>query len=76
MEELNLNHCQAEPSGPEAPDSDRIFNPRDFVAQSRDFFLPAGCGQRYVTPAGDLVHPDRMAELDFLAQWLRAGQVS
>ncbi|CAK9089670.1 unnamed protein product [Durusdinium trenchii] len=73
MEELNLTACQAEPCA-EPQSEDRIFSTRDFVAQSRDFFLPAGCGQRYVTPAGDLIHPDRMAEFDFLASWLRAGQ--
>ena len=49
------------------------FSSSSCFAQSRDFFLPAGCGQRYVTPAGDLIHPG-VLKFDMSASWLRQGQ--
>lgn len=52
----------------------RIFPSSQFLVQSRDFFLPAGCGQRYGTPAGDLIHPSMLADFDMGAAWLRNGQ--
>eukprot|EP00931_Biecheleriopsis_adriatica_P012073 TRINITY_DN11316_c0_g1_i2.p1 TRINITY_DN11316_c0_g1~~TRINITY_DN11316_c0_g1_i2.p1 ORF type:complete len:551 (+),score=94.52 TRINITY_DN11316_c0_g1_i2:40-1692(+) len=54
-------------------DEKQLFLPGQFVAHSRDFFLPAGRGQRYVTPAGDLVDPGKL-QFDVGASWLREGQ--
>ena len=62
------------PSPSEASD-DPPFSSGSCFAQSRDFFLPAGCGQRYVTPAGDLIHPG-ILKFDMSASWLRPGQGS
>ncbi|CAJ1388507.1 unnamed protein product [Effrenium voratum] len=78
MEDLTSSNCVA-PEGRNAPASaetaeDRLFAPSQYHSQSRDFFLPAGCGQRYVTPAGDLIHPNMLSELDMRAEWLRSGQ--
>lgn len=64
MEDLSTSAaCQTETAQVEASD-DRIFPQGMYVAQSRDFFLPSGCGQRYVTPAGDLVHPSVLSECE------------
>lgn len=41
-------------------DNNGLFMPGHYVVQSRDFFLPAGTGQRYATPAGDLVDPSQL----------------
>lgn len=62
-------------SQPSASDANEElpFTSSSFFAQSRDFFLPAGCGQRYVTPAGDLIHPG-LLKFDMGASWLRPGQ--
>ena len=62
-------------SQPSASDANEEppFTSSSFFAQSRDFFLPAGCGQRYVTPAGDLIHPG-VLKFDMGASWLRPGQ--
>eukprot|EP00438_Fugacium_kawagutii_P032487 Skav233887 [mRNA] locus=scaffold435:139642:140760:- [translate_table: standard] len=53
---------------------DHIFPTSQFLVQSRDFFMPAGCAQRYVTPAGDLIHPSMLSDFDMGASWLRNGQ--
>lgn len=82
MEDLTTSatSCQAAesaswsaPTGAEASE-DRIFPSSQFLVQSRDFFLPSGCGQRYVTPAGDLIHPSMLSDFDMGASWLRNGQ--
>lgn len=54
-------------------DNQNIFLPGQFVAQSRDFFLPAGVTQRYITPAGDLIDATQLP-FDVSASWLREGQ--
>lgn len=54
-------------------DNQNIFLPGQFVAQSRDFFLPAGVTQRYVTPAGDLIDASQLP-FDVSASWMREGQ--
>jgi len=54
-------------------DNQNIFLPGQFVAQSRDWFLPAGVTQRYVTPAGDLIDAAQLP-FDVSASWLRDGQ--
>lgn len=40
---------------------------------SRDFFLPAGVGQRYSTPVGDQLQASQL-QFDMSAAWLRAGR--
>eukprot|EP00927_Polykrikos_kofoidii_P026395 TRINITY_DN23506_c0_g3_i1.p1 TRINITY_DN23506_c0_g3~~TRINITY_DN23506_c0_g3_i1.p1 ORF type:complete len:625 (+),score=95.93 TRINITY_DN23506_c0_g3_i1:153-1877(+) len=52
-----------------------FFQTSQFVAQSREFFLPAGVDQRYVTPAEDLVDPGQL-NLDLSAAWLRSDEAS
>ena len=79
MEDLTTSAaCQAESGSYAAPSpeasEDRIFSSSQCLVQSRDFFLPSGCGQRYVTPAGDLIHPSMLSDLDMGAAWLRNGQ--
>jgi len=54
-------------------DNPNIFLPGQFVAQSRDVFLPAGVTQRYVTPAGDQMDAAQLT-FDVSASWLREGQ--
>lgn len=49
-----------------------IFQSGDYMVQSRDVFLPAGMGQRYLTPAGDLIDPAQL-HFDVTAPWLREG---
>mmetsp|Transcript_55806 Transcript_55806/g.181209 ORF Transcript_55806/g.181209 Transcript_55806/m.181209 type:complete len:693 (+) Transcript_55806:769-2847(+) len=49
-----------------------IFAAGQYVAMSREFFLPAGLSQRYVTPGGDLVTPSQLS-FDVAARWLREG---
>lgn len=49
-----------------------LFPAGQYVVQSRDFFLPAGAGQRYATPAGDLVAQSQLP-FDLRAMWLRDG---
>jgi len=60
------------PAATDAGEDPLLFHGTCF-AQSRDFFLPAGCGQKYVTPAGDLIHPGVLT-FDMGAAWLRPGQ--
>lgn len=43
----------------QAVESETPFPVTQFAARSREFFLPAGLSQRYVTPAGDLVDTSR-----------------
>lgn len=53
-------------------ESQSLFAPGMYIAQSRDFFLPAGSGQRYATPAGDLMDQSQL-NFDLGAPWLRDG---
>lgn len=57
--------------GGAAPE-DQLFAAGQYLAHSRDFFLPAGNGQRYVTPPGDLIQPSQW-HFDVNANWLREG---
>jgi len=70
MEELD---GQATPGQSGAP-WPGFFAPGQYVSQSRDFFLPAGVGQLYTTPAGDLVPLPELA-FDLTAAWLRDGHM-
>eukprot|EP00929_Paragymnodinium_shiwhaense_P101454 TRINITY_DN64556_c0_g1_i1.p1 TRINITY_DN64556_c0_g1~~TRINITY_DN64556_c0_g1_i1.p1 ORF type:complete len:658 (-),score=128.58 TRINITY_DN64556_c0_g1_i1:166-2139(-) len=72
MEELSGSTT---PGTAGAEDSRSLFPTGQFVAQSRDFFLPAGVSQRYVTPGGDLVEPSSLA-FDLTAGWLREGSTA
>jgi len=70
MEELNTSITAGHVGGEESPN---FFLAGQYVAQSRDFFLPAGSGQRYATPVGDLVDQNQL-QFDLSAPWLREGQ--
>mmetsp|Transcript_100015 Transcript_100015/g.322487 ORF Transcript_100015/g.322487 Transcript_100015/m.322487 type:complete len:594 (-) Transcript_100015:1551-3332(-) len=72
MEELNGITA---PGAGANEDNQNVFAPGQFKAQSRDFFLPAGVAQRYVTPAGDLIDPTQLP-FDVSASWLRDGQAA
>lgn len=74
MEELGGSAVGGVAGGVGGKESQSLFLPGQYMAQSRDFFLPAGQGQRYATPAGDLMDQSQLT-FDLGAPWLRDGQV-
>lgn len=72
MEEINGVSAPGT-AGSFSDESQNLFLPGQYIAQSRDFFLPAGQGQRYATPAGDLMDQTQL-NIDLSAPWTREGQ--
>ncbi|CAK0908893.1 unnamed protein product [Prorocentrum cordatum] len=73
LEMEDISGRDSAPGASSGQDSQQVFQAGQYWAQSRDFYMPAGNSQRYVTPAGDLIDPAQLT-FDVSAPWLRDGQ--